>query len=181
MLKIVQRSRDLIGGSRLASHQKLHTCQACQKLKHHSSCCTTGQKSQASQAVSSRLELATQSSHKAKSPDHPVWEKLTLRIGIPFSPHYIQALIPMKCRENFEREILEKNKIDSSTIFTQRLFKFLYSLPLHCYILERYITKTFSHHTHICEKAIWCFGKQLRMDQFHIGRYYGQVAESDKS
>ena len=76
-------------------------------------------------------------------------------------------------RENFKRETLEKNKIDLSSIFTYGLFKFLYSHPLHCYIFERYITKTFSHHTHICEKAVWCFGKQLRRDQFHIGRYYG--------
>ena len=35
-------------------------------------------------------------------------------------------------RENFEREILEKNKIDSSPIFIKRLFKFLNFLPLHC-------------------------------------------------
>ena len=37
MLKIVQRNKDLrldlVGGSQLASRQKLHTCQACQKLK----------------------------------------------------------------------------------------------------------------------------------------------------
>ena len=26
------------------------------------------------------------------------------------------------------------------------------------------LVKTFSHHTHICEKAIWCFRKQLRRD-----------------
>ena len=57
------------------------------ELKSHASCCTTRQKSQAGQAVSSQLELATQSSHETKSPDHPVWEKLTLRI--PFSPYYI--------------------------------------------------------------------------------------------
>ena len=36
------------------------------KLKSHASCCTTGQKSQASQAVSSWLELATQPSHEVK-------------------------------------------------------------------------------------------------------------------
>ena len=35
-------------------------------------------------------------------------------------------------KENFERETLEKNKIDSSSIFIKRLFKFLNSLPLHC-------------------------------------------------
>ena len=37
MLKIVQRNNDsrldLVGGSWLASRQKLHVCQACQKLK----------------------------------------------------------------------------------------------------------------------------------------------------
>ena len=57
------------------------------ELKSHANCCTTGQKSQAGQAVSLPLELATQSNREAKSPDHPVWEKLTL--CIPFSPHYI--------------------------------------------------------------------------------------------
>ena len=34
-------------------------------------------------------------------------------------------------RENFERETLEKNKIDSFTIFIIWLSKFLYSHPLH--------------------------------------------------
>ena len=42
------------------------------ELKSHANYCTTGQNSQASQAVSSRLKLATQPSRKAKSPDHPV-------------------------------------------------------------------------------------------------------------
>ena len=44
------------------------------ELKSHTSCCTTGQKSQAGQAVSSQLELATQSNREAKSSDHFVWE-----------------------------------------------------------------------------------------------------------
>ena len=57
------------------------------ELKSHASCCTTGQKSQARQAVSLRLELATQPSREVKLPDHPVWEKLTFHI--PFSPYYI--------------------------------------------------------------------------------------------
>ena len=39
-----------------------------EELKSHASCCTTGQKSQADQAVSLQLELATQSSLEAKSP-----------------------------------------------------------------------------------------------------------------
>ena len=77
-------------------------------------------------------------------------------------PYYIQTLIPTKCRKLPERILREKpqrkHKIDSSTIFTQRLFKFLYSHPFHCYILKKFITKTFSHHTHICKKAIQCLG-----------------------
>ena len=46
-----------------------------------SSCCTTGQKSQAGQAVCSRLELATQPSCEVKSPEHLVWENLTFHIS----------------------------------------------------------------------------------------------------
>ena len=70
MLKIVQRNRDsrldLAGGLRLASCQKLHTCQACQKLKRHASWSTTGQKVQTGRSVTSWLELAAQSSREAK-------------------------------------------------------------------------------------------------------------------
>ena len=66
MLKIVQRCRD----SRLDSRVK-HAG----KLKSYANCCTTGQKSQAGQAVSSRLELVTQSSREAKSLASLVLEK----------------------------------------------------------------------------------------------------------
>ena len=88
MLKIVQRNRDLqldlVGGSQLASRQKLHTCQACQKLKHHASWSTTGQKVQTDRSVTLRLELMTQSSYESKSPASSVLKNLTLHI--PFSP-----------------------------------------------------------------------------------------------
>ena len=84
MLKIVQRSRDsrldLASGSQLASHQKLHTCQACQKLKRHASWSTTGQKVQTGRLVTSRLELIAQPSHEAKPPASSVLEKLTFCI-----------------------------------------------------------------------------------------------------
>ena len=63
--------------------------------------------------------------------------------------------------ENFERETLEKTRLTHPQSLPKRFFKFLYSLPLHCQIPERLITKTFSHHIHLCEKAIWCFEKQL--------------------
>ena len=76
LLKIVQRNKhlwlDLAGGSRLQAARMMHTCQACQRLKRRASCCTTGQKSQAGQAVCSKLELATQPSREVKSLEHPV-------------------------------------------------------------------------------------------------------------
>ena len=55
----------------------------------------------------------TQSSREAKLPVHFVIEKLTLRI--PFSLQYKYPLyheIWRASKENFERETLEKHKID---------------------------------------------------------------------
>ena len=83
-------------------------------------------------------------------------------------------------KENFERETLEKTWLTHPQSLPKRLFKFLYSLPLHCQILEKLITKTFSHHIHFCERVVWCFGKQLGRNQFRIGWCYGQVAQFGK-
>ena len=68
-----------------------------------------------------------------------------------FSPYYIYIYpythnFERASRENFKREILEKKRLTHPQSLPKRLFKFLYSLPLHCQILERLITKTFSHH-----------------------------------
>ena len=110
MLKIVQGCRDSWLDSRVTRDwqtTKVSTrVEHAGELKSHASCCTTGQKSQASQAVSLRLELMTQPSRKVKSPNHPVWEKLTFHI--PFSSYYIYTLIPTKCRELLERFLREK-------------------------------------------------------------------------
>ena len=80
MLKIVQGCRDSRLDSRVTRDWQAAKVGICLKhageLKSHVSCCTTGHKSQAGQAVSSQLELATQPSREAKSPDHPIWEKL---------------------------------------------------------------------------------------------------------
>ena len=166
MLKIVQRNKDsrldLAGGSRLTSRQKLHTCQACQKLKRHASWSTTGQNVQTSRSVISRLELAAQSSRESKPPASYILKNLTL--PIPFSPQYKYPLYPRNT-ESFQKETLEKNKIDSSIIFTQRLFKFLYSHPFYCYILEKFITKTFFTIPTSVRRSFGAW-KQLGMDQF---------------
>ena len=160
----------------------LYTCQVCQKLKSHASCCTTGQRSKAGQAVCSRLELTTQPSREVKSPKHLVWEKLTFHI-----PSHPTIYIPLYSRfwESFQREFWERNPREKTRLthpqsLPKRLFKFLYSLPFHYQILERLITKSFSHLIHFCERTVWCFGKQLGRNQLHIGWCYGQVAESGK-
>ena len=71
MLKIVQGCRDLWLDSRVTRDWQAAKVGTCVKhtgeLKSHASYCTTEQKSQASQAVSSRLELATYPSREAKS------------------------------------------------------------------------------------------------------------------
>ena len=76
MLKIMQGCRDSWLDSRVTCDwqaAKVGTrVKHVEKPKGHASYCTTGQKSQAGQAISSRLELATQPSRDAKSPDHPV-------------------------------------------------------------------------------------------------------------
>ena len=105
LLKILQRNRDsrldLAGGLWLQAARMMHTCQACQMLKRHASCCTTGQKSQARQAIFLRLELATQPSRVVKSPEHPVWENLTFHI-----PSHSTIYIPLypQFKESFQRE-----------------------------------------------------------------------------
>ena len=143
MLKIVQRNRDsrldLMGGSQLQATRMMHTCQACQKLKRHASCCTTGQKSQASQVICSHLELATQPSREVKSPEHPVWENLTFHIPSDLTIYIYPYTHDLEraSRENFKRETLAKTKLTHPQSLPKRLFKFLYSFPLHCQIPER--------------------------------------------
>ena len=112
LLKIVQRSRDswldLAGGSWLQATRMMHTCQACQKLKRYASCCTTGQNSQAGQAVCSQLELATHPSRQ-NTLFGKIWLftfLLTLLYIYPYTHDLERA-----SRKNFERENLEKTRL----------------------------------------------------------------------
>ena len=100
---------------------------------------------------------------------------LTLLYIYPYTHDSVRA-----SRENFERETLEKTRLTYPQSLPKRLFKFFYSLPLNCQILERLIIITFAHHIHFYERVVWCFGKQLGRNQFHIGWCYDQVAESEK-
>ena len=94
---------------------------------------TTGQKFQVGQAVCLRLELPTQPSREVKPPKHPIWQNMTFHI--PSHPTIYIPLYP-RFRESFQREFYERNprenKIDSSTIFTQKTLQIplLSSSPL---------------------------------------------------
>ena len=144
MLKSVQEKQGLVTGSRgwltTASCQKLLTCQACQKLKRHASWSTTGQNRTTGCSVTLRLELVTQSSREPAL----FWKTWLFTfhshpsINTPFTYERKRA-----SRENFERETLEKNKINSSPIFIKRLFKFLNSFPIHCKSLRGLLPKHF--------------------------------------
>ena len=106
MLKNVQGCRDsrlgLAAGLRLVSRQSWHTCEACRGAEE--SCLLLHYRTKFLGWPG--RQLATQSSREAKLPNHPIFEKLTLRI--PFSPHYIQTLIPTKCKELPQRILREK-------------------------------------------------------------------------
>ena len=90
------------------------------ELKSHANCCTTRQKSQVGQAVSFRLELATQPSREIKSPDHPVWEKLTFHI--PSHPTIYRPLYPRNV-ESFQREFWERNPREKQDWFIHNFHK----------------------------------------------------------
>ena len=185
LLKCVQRSRDsrldFTGGSRLQAAKLKHTCQACQKLKRHTSCSLQNKSSRLAKSFAHGLNLQLNPVVRL-SRQNTLFGKiwlfkflLTLLYIYPYTHDSLRA-----SRENFKRETLEKIRLTHPQSLPKRLFKFLYSLPLHCQTLERLITKTFSHHIHFCEMAVWCFRKQLGRNQFHIGWCYDQVAESEK-
>ena len=131
MLKIVQGCRDSQLDSQVTCDwqaAKVGTrVEHAGELKSHASCCTTGQKSQAGQAVSSRLELATQPSREVKSPDHPIWEKLTFYI--PSHPTIYIPLYP-RYSESFQREFWERNPREKQDWFIHNLHIETLQIPL---------------------------------------------------
>ena len=185
LLKFVQKSRDLrldlAGGSRLQAAKSMHTCQACQKLKRCANCSLQDKSPKLAKpfarGLNSRLNPVTRSSRQ-NTLFSKIW-LFTFFITLLYIYPYTHDL-ERDSRENFEKETLEKTRLTHPQFLPKKLFKFLYSLPLLCQILKRLITKTFSHHIHFCERVVWCFRKQLGRNQFHIGWYYGQVAESGK-
>ena len=178
LLKCVQRSKDsqlnFASGSRLQAAKLKHTCQACQKLKRRASCSLQDKSPKLAKpfarGLNSRLNPVARSSCQ-NTLFGKIW-LFTFLLTLLYIYLYTHDS-KRASKGNFERETLEKTRLTYPQFLPKILFKFIYSLPLHCQILERLITKTFSHHIHFCERAIWCFGKQLGRNQFHIGWFYG--------
>ena len=146
--------------SRVQAAKLLHTCQACQKLKRRASYSLQDKSPRLARpfarSLNSRLNPITRS-NRQNTLFGKIWFftfLLTLLYIYPYTHDLERA-----SRENFEGETLEKTRLTHLQSLPKRLFKFLYSLPLHCQILERLITKTFSHHIHFCERVVWCFEK----------------------
>ena len=101
------------------SRQMQHTCQACQKVNSHASWSTTGKNRTTGHTVISRLGLVTQSSRRPSCEPPLFWKtwRFTFsshfNINTPYTHKWKRA-----SRENFERETLKKNKIDSPAIYT---------------------------------------------------------------
>ena len=96
----------LARGSWLASRQKLHTRKACRGAKQSCHLEHYRTKIQTGHSVSSRLELATQSSREVKSLATPVLEKLTRRI--PFIHQYKYPSFPQNMCGHSERKTLRE-------------------------------------------------------------------------
>ena len=152
-----------------AGRQMLNTCQACQKLKRHASWSTTEQKVQTDYSVTSRLELATQSSRESKPPASSVLKNLTLRI--PFSLQY-KYLLYSRNVENFQREYWERNAREKQDWLIHNLHIETFQIPLLSsspllHPWEVHYQNIFSSYPHLWEGHL-VLGKQLGRDQFTL-------------
>ena len=171
LLKCVQKSRDsrlnLAGGSRLQAARLMHMCQACQKLKRHANCSLQDKSPKLARpfarGLNSWLNQVTRSTRQ-NTLFGKIWRFTFLLILLYIYP-YTQDSVRAS-RENFKRETLKKTRLTHPQSLPKRFFKFLYSLPLHCYILERFITQIlFSPYPYLWEGYL-VLGKQLGRDQW---------------
>ena len=156
------KKQGLAGGSWLQAARLMHTYQACQKLKRRASCSLQDKSPRLARpfarGLNSRLNLVARSSCQ-NTLFGKIW-LFTFLLTLLYIYLYTHDL-ERASRENFEKETLEKTRLTHPQSLPKKLFKFLYSLPLHCQTLERIITKTFSYHIHFYDMAVWCFRKQL--------------------
>ena len=144
-----------------------HTCEACRKLKGQHSWITTGQKLQTGLLVIWQLELMTHPSHKWLASAPYFAEKwLFIFLLIPYYKYPYTYKMYRDFREKFERETLENNKIDSSTILYIWFSEFLYCHCLHCHTHERILSQILTSLNFDQWEGSWCLGSNSRENQF---------------
>ena len=143
---------------------KYYTCKVCKKLKGHDSWSTTGQKRTIWLVSYFATGTRNLSQSRVSCQNTLFCKYMTFHIlHIPYHKYPYTHKMLRAWRGNFERETLEKNKIDSSTIL-YLWFSNSSTLTLSIDIpLRIYFAKSLSRHTHISEKVIWSLGNSLEM------------------
>ena len=147
----------LAGDSRLASRQSWHTYGACRGAKESCQLFALQDKSPRlamllACSLNSRLSLVTRSSRQTT-----LFGKNWLFTFLSH-PTIYRPLYPRNVK-SFQRDFWERNPREKQDWFIHNLHIKTLQIPLlSSSPFERHITKTFSHHTHICEKTIWCLG-----------------------
>ena len=105
-------------------------CQACQKMKRRANCSLQDKSSKLAKpfarGLNSRLNPVARSSRQ-NTLFGKIWHFTFLFTLLYIYPHDSEKV----SRENFVRETLEKTRLIHPQSLPKRLFKFLYSLPLH--------------------------------------------------
>ena len=128
-------------------------------------------------SLNSRLSLVTRSSRQTT-----LFGKNWLFTFLSH-PTIYKPLYPRNV-ESFQRDFWERNPREKQDWFIHNLHIetlqiLLLSFSPLLYPWEAHYQNFFSPYSYLWEDHL-VFGKQLRRDQFHIGRCYGQVVESDK-
>ena len=151
---------------RLASHQMMHTSEACRKDEQ---LCQL-ERYRTKSPIWQFFLLAAWT----KSPASYVLKNLTLRI--PFSLQYKYPLYPRNV-ESFQREYWERNPRENQDWLIHNLYIETFQIPLLLsspllYHWEVHYQNLFSPYPHLWECHL-VLRKQLGRDQFHIGWCYG--------
>ena len=100
---------------------------------------------------------------QAARPSHQTTLFVTnLTFRIPNTYKYKYPLYPCIV-ESFKREFWERNPREKQDWLIHNLYILIFQIPLLSpspllHPWEIHLAKSFSHHTHICEKVIWCLG-----------------------
>ena len=171
LLKSVQENRDsqldLVGDSRLQAARRSTRAKHCKRwivMLARALQDKTGQL-----AIRLSRDWISQLSQVARQSREPALFWKNLMFHILLSPQYKYPLYP-QMRESFQREFWERNPRVKQDWFIYNLYIRVSSNSSTLFLsivkpLRSILPKPCSHHIHYCERAGWCFGKQLGRNQ----------------